>query len=64
METLFNEQELDYLICAVIARQTEFEGRMSMMKRYASPEHLANHEAKIELGEVIMQKLTELERGF
>lgn len=55
--------ELDYLICAVIRMQGELGGRLPIMKRFGSPEHLRNHQARLELGEVLLQKLTELERA-
>ncbi len=59
----FSAVEIDYMMCAVIRQQTELGSRTHIMRRFARPEHLASHEARIELGEVLLQKLTELERN-
>jgi len=53
----FSEAQLDYLICAIINQQTEFRSRTAIMERFASPAHLANHRAKIALGEQLLKEL-------
>jgi hypothetical protein len=55
---LFTEAELDYLLCAIIRQQTEYRSRIPLMERFANAEHLANHRAKIALGERLLEDLS------
>lgn len=54
---VFTTEELDVLICALIRQQTEFRGRLPTMEKYASPEHLANHLARLAVGERLLKDL-------
>jgi hypothetical protein len=59
METLpysFSHDEIDLLVCAVLRYQTDLRSRTPLMEQYASPEHLANHQAKIALGEALLER--------
>jgi hypothetical protein len=55
---VFTEAELDYLLCAIIKQQTEFRSRIPIMERFAAADHLANHRAKIALGERLLEELS------
>ena len=59
METLpysFNHQEVDLLVCALLRYQTDLRTRTLLMERFANPEHLASHQAKIALGEQLLER--------
>jgi hypothetical protein len=51
---LFTPAERDYILCALIKYGSELRSRTHLMERFASPEHLQNHRAKILLGEKIL----------
>jgi hypothetical protein len=55
---VFSAEELDYVCCALIKYQTELRTRTKLMERFAAPEHLANHRAKIALGEKLLSDLS------
>jgi hypothetical protein len=55
---LFTAAELDLILCALIRQQTELRARVSIMEKYASAEHLANHRAKLVLGERLLEDLS------
>ena len=52
----FSHDEVDLLVCALLRYQTDLRSRSPLMEKYASPEHLANHQAKIALGEALMER--------
>jgi hypothetical protein len=56
---LFTPEELDHVCCALIKYQTDLRARTKLMERFANPEHLANHRAKIALGEKLLSDLSE-----
>ena len=61
METLpysFSHEEMDLLVCALIRYQTELRSRTPLMRRFATPEHLANHLAKIALGDALLKRFS------
>lgn len=55
---LFTAEELDLMICALIRHQSEMRSRLPIMEKYASPEHLANHQARIAVGESLLKDLS------
>jgi hypothetical protein len=55
---VFSAEELDYVCCALIKYQTDLRARTKLMERFATPEHLANHQAKIALGEKLLSDLS------
>jgi hypothetical protein len=55
---VFTPEELDHVCCALIKYQTDLRARTKLMERFAAPEHLANHRAKIELGEKLLSDLS------
>jgi hypothetical protein len=55
---VFTCEELDHICCALIKYQTDLRARTKLMERFANPEHLANHRAKIELGEKLLEDLS------
>lgn len=55
---LFTPEELDFVICALLRYQTDLRARTKLMERFAAPEHLANHQAKIALGEQLLEDLS------
>jgi hypothetical protein len=55
---VFTRAELDYVCCALIKYQTDLRARTKLMERFATPEHLANHRAKIALGEKLLADLS------
>jgi hypothetical protein len=55
---VFTPEELDYVCCALIKYQTDLRARTKLMERFATPEHLANHQAKIALGEKLLDDLS------
>ena len=55
---VFTPEELDYVCCALIKYQTDLRVRTKLMERFANPEHLANHRAKIALGEKLLSDLS------
>jgi hypothetical protein len=59
METLpysFSHEEIDLLVCALLRYQTDLRSRTPLMERFATPEHLASHQAKIALGETLLEQ--------
>lgn len=54
---LFTPEELDLLLCALLRYLTELRSRSRLMERFASPEHLEKHRAKIALGERLLEDL-------
>jgi hypothetical protein len=59
METLpysFSHDEIDLLVCALLKYQTELRIRSPLMEKYAAPEHLASHMAKIAQGEALLER--------
>jgi hypothetical protein len=52
----FSHQEVDLLVCALLRHQTDLRARTPLMERFASPEHLASHQAKIVLGETLLER--------
>jgi uncharacterized protein YceH (UPF0502 family) len=61
METLpysFSHEEVDLLVCALLRYQTELRTRTQLMERFATPEHLASHQAKIALGEALLERFS------
>jgi hypothetical protein len=55
---LLTPEELDHVCCALIKYQTDLRARTKLMERFAAPEHLANHRAKIALGEKLLNDLS------
>jgi len=58
---VFNPDELDLLLCALVRYTSELRSRTSLMERFASPEHLASHRAKIATAEALLERLKEAE---
>jgi hypothetical protein len=58
MEIYLSAESLDLITCALIRQQTELRSRLPIMQKFASPQHLANHEAKITLGEKLLANFT------
>jgi ribosomal protein L29 len=54
----FTPEELDYVLCALLKYQAELRGRTSLMQRFANPQHMENHRAKIALGERLLEDLS------
>jgi hypothetical protein len=54
---VFTPEELDYVIGALIRHQSCLRSRTHLMERFATAEHLANHRAKIALGEKLLNDL-------
>jgi hypothetical protein len=52
----FNHEEVDLLVCALLRYQTDLRSRSALMERFANPEHLASHQAKIALGEALLER--------
>jgi hypothetical protein len=52
----FSFDEIDLLVCALMRYQTELRSRTPLMERFATPEHLATHQAKIALGEALLER--------
>jgi hypothetical protein len=55
---LLTPEELHHVCCALIKYQTDLRARTKLMERFANPEHLANHRAKIALGEKLLEDLS------
>jgi hypothetical protein len=55
---VFTPEELDYVCCALIRYQSDLRARTKLVERFANPEHLANHHAKIVLGEKLLSDLS------
>jgi hypothetical protein len=61
METLpysFSHDEIDLLVCALLRYQSDLRTRTPLMERFATPEHLANHQAKIARGEALLERFS------
>ena len=52
----FSHDEVDLLVCALLRYQTDLRTRTPLMERFANPEHLASHQAKIALGEALLER--------
>jgi hypothetical protein len=55
---LFTAAELDLILCALVRQQSDFRSRLPIMEKYAGAEHLANHRAKLVLGEQLLKDLS------
>jgi hypothetical protein len=54
---LFTPEEIDVILCSLIRQQSEMRSRLPIMEKYARPEHLANHKARIAVGEGLLKDL-------
>jgi hypothetical protein len=54
----FSHDEVDLLVCALLRYQTDLRSRSALMEKYADPEHLASHQAKIALGEALLDRFS------
>jgi hypothetical protein len=59
LKNLLEPAELDYLVCALIRYQSELRTRTNIMEAYAAPGHLANHRAKLSVGEKLLEEFDE-----
>jgi hypothetical protein len=56
---LFTGPELDYLVCALIRYQSELRAKTNIMEAHAGAEHLANHRARLKMGERLLEEFNE-----
>lgn len=54
----FTNEETDIIVCALLKYVAELRSRSHLLDRFASPEHLQNHRAKISLGERLLNQLS------
>jgi hypothetical protein len=54
----FSHEEIDLVVCALLRYQTDLRTRTPLMERFASPEHLASHQAKIAMGEALLERFS------
>jgi hypothetical protein len=52
----FSHDEIDLLVCALLRYDSELRSRSSLMERFASPEQLNNHRAKIARSEALLER--------
>jgi hypothetical protein len=52
----FSHDEIDLLVCALLRYDSELRSRSSLMERFASPEQLSNHRAKIARSEALLER--------
>ena len=53
---LFNQEEIDLLVCALLRYDSELRSRTSLVERFASTEQLSNHRAKIARSEALLER--------